>query len=119
MSRTIAERRSHARFPHKIDIEIPKEGKGTFARLVASDLSLGGLFCSSNQDYAEMTRLEVRLQLPDPEGPDTIAVEAVVVRRKELKSTSGDGRYELGLFFTSMSDDARERLARFLATHAS
>lgn len=119
MSRTIAERRSHARFPHKIAIEIPKDGKGTLARLVASDLSLGGLFCSSSHDYAEMTRLEVRLELPDPGGSESIAVEAVVVRRKELKSTSGDGRYELGLFFTSMSDDARERLARFLATHAS
>jgi len=119
LSRTIAERRSHARFPHKLDIRIPEDGRGTFARLVASDLSLGGLFCSSSKDYAEMTRLEVQLELPDPAGPETIAVEAVVVRRKELKSASGEGRFELGLFFTSMSDEARERLARFLAAHAS
>ena len=44
-----------------------------------------------------------------------IDVEAVVVRRERRASVSGEGRFELALFFTGMSDGARETLARFLA----
>jgi len=80
--------------------------------MTASDLSLGGLYCSSTRDYPEMTRLAVRLRLPS-DAP--IDVEAVVVRRERRASVSGEGRYELALFFTGMSDGARETLARFLA----
>jgi hypothetical protein len=79
--------------------------------MTASDLSLGGLYCSSSRDYPEMTRLAVRLRLDE----EPLDVEAVVVRREPRESASGNGRYELALFFTSMSDDARETLARFLA----
>lgn len=119
MNRTTAERRSHARFPYRFDIEGPDDGQGSAARMVSSDLSLGGLQCSSSRDYPEMTRLEVRLQLPNGHGVDPLDVEAVVVRRREVPSSSGAPRYELALFFTSLSDDARERLARFLARRAS
>jgi hypothetical protein len=113
------ERRSHARFAHRIEIEGPPDGEGTVARMVASDLSMGGLHCSSSRDYPEMTRLAVRLQLPNGAKVDTLVVQAVVVRRMELASSSGAGRYELGLFFTGMSEQAKERLARFLARASS
>jgi hypothetical protein len=87
--------------------------------MIASDLSLGGLHCSSSQDYPEMTRVAVRLMLPNGGRVDTLEVEAVVVRRMELASSSGAKRFELGLFFTGLSDDGRARLARFLARNSS
>ena len=87
--------------------------------MVASDLSLGGLHCSSNQGYPEMTRLAVRLMLPDGSRVRALDVEAVVVRRTELPSASGAARFELGLYFTGLTDDARAQLARFLAHHSS
>jgi hypothetical protein len=87
--------------------------------MVASDLSLGGLHCSSSQDYPEMTQLAVRLLLPDGSRVETLDVEAVVVRRMELASSSGAPRFELGLFFTGLSDDARARLTKFLARTSS
>jgi hypothetical protein len=116
---TTVERRSHARFSHRIDIEGPPDGQGTAARMVASDLSMGGLHCSSSHDYPEMTRLAVRLQLPNGTRNETLDVQAVVVRRTELPSSSGVPRYELGLFFTGMSDDAKASLASFLARTSS
>lgn len=119
MTPTTVERRSHARFSHSIEIEGPPDGQGTVARMVASDLSMGGLHCSSSHDYPEMTRLAVRLQLPNGSHAETLDVQAVVVRRMELASSSGAARFELGLFFTGMSDDAKERLARFLARNSS
>jgi hypothetical protein len=87
--------------------------------MVASDLSMGGLHCSSSQDYPEMTRLAVRLLLPNGKRVETVDVEAVVVRRTELPSASGGSRFELGLFFTGLADDARSSLARFLAHNSS
>lgn len=91
---------------------------GTVARMVTRNLSLGGLHCVSPESYPEMTRLAVRLMIPDGEtgnGPAPVDVEAVVVRSREIASSTRDSRFEIGLFFTSMSDAARERLARFLA----
>ena len=119
MTPTTAERRSHARFSRQFEIEGQQDDHGTQARMIASDLSLGGLHCSSSQDYPEMTRLAVRLMLPNGSRVDALDVDAVVVRRTELASTSGAARFELGLFFTGLSDDARTRLARFLARNAS
>ena len=119
MTPTTAERRSHARFSHQFEIEGQPDGQGTHARMVASDLSLGGLHCSSSQDYPEMTRLAVRLMLPNGSRLEVLDVDAVVVRRTELASTSGAARFELGLFFTGLSDEARTRLARFLARNGS
>lgn len=119
MTPTTVERRSHARFSHSFDIEGPPDGEGTVARMIASDLSMGGLHCASSQDYPEMTRLAVRLHLPHGARPESLDLQAVVVRRTELPSNSGAPRFELGLFFTGMSDDAKERLAGFLARASS
>jgi len=119
VARTTVERRNHARFSHQFDIEGPQDETGSIARMVASDLSLGGLHCSSSKDYPEMTRVAVRLMLPDGARVDSIDVEAVVVRRMELAAAAGAKRYELGLFFTGLTDDARSRLARFLARNSS
>ena len=87
--------------------------------MVASDLSMGGLLCSSSKDYPEMTRLAVRLLIPNGAAGDSVEVEAVVVRRVEIPSSSGAPRFELGLFFTGLTDHARSSLARFLAKSAS
>ena len=119
MTPPTAERRSHARFSRQFEIEGQQAGHGAHARMVASDLSLGGLHCSSSQDYPEMTRLAVRLMLPNGSRVEALDVEAVVVRRTKLPSASGAPRFELGLFFSGLSDDVRERLARFLARNSS
>ncbi len=118
MTPTPVERRSHARIASQIEVEGLEDGRGTQARMVASDLSMGGVQCSSSHDYPEMTRLAVRLMLPNGARTETLDVEAVVVRRRELASSAGAPRYELGLFFTGLSEDSRHRLARFLARNA-
>ena len=83
----------------------------------ARDLSMGGLRCVSSADFPEMTRLGVTLQLPDQESDavSDVDVEAVVVRRIEMKSATNDQpRYELALFFTSIDEMAKARLRRYL-----
>jgi hypothetical protein len=111
------ERRSHARFEHTVEAHGTPETGDVVARMVASDLSLGGLYCSSSVDFPEMTRLAIRLMLPERRtgALEPLEVDAVVVRHREMPSPTGNSRYELALFFAGMSDEERERLARFLA----
>ena len=116
MSRPRTERRAHARYEIQFDVET--RDPGVVARLEARDLSLGGLYCASPTDFPEMTRLGVTLLLPNGNGsgkPMPLDVEAVVVRRTKLPSATGTPRYELGLYFTQMTDMQRERIARYLA----
>jgi hypothetical protein len=109
MSKTTVERRTHPRLARTIEIQgAPAEG-GELARMTASDLSLGGLYCTSSADFPEMTRLAVRLLLPRP-----LDLEAVVVRRKQVPSSSGAPRFELALFFVSPTAAQRARLEQFL-----
>jgi hypothetical protein len=113
------DRRSHARFTASFEVEGASQPGGSVARMIASDLSLGGLYCSSTADFPEMTRLAVRLLLPSDganrPAAESLELEAVVVRRKKLPSAAGAPRVELALFFTAMSDLQRERIAKFLA----
>ena len=122
MSRQAAERRAHERVETTVQVQgTPQEG-GVVARMVASNLSLGGLYCTSSADFPEMTRLAVRLMLPlgggDPPELEPLEVEAVVVRREERPTESGEPLYELALYFTGMADEARRRLASFVETPA-
>lgn len=93
---------------------------GTVARMRASNLSLGGLYCTSTVDFPEMTRLAVRLMLPTGTptnaGLTPLDVEAVVVRRREIPrgAATTDDRFELALFFPRLDDDQKRELARFL-----
>ena len=118
MAKTTVERRAHARFPKSFEIQgRPGDGEAA-ATMIASDLSLGGLYCTSTIRFPEMSRLCVRLMLPDSDdgnGAHPLDVEAVVVREHKLGSSTGNSRYELALFFTHMTDEQRKRLARYLA----
>ena len=119
MSQQADDRRAHRRHDTELQVQATPDKGGVVARMVARNLSAGGLYCTSSADFAEMTRLAVRLILPikGSRNGDTQAldVEAVVVRRRELPvSHAGEPRYELALFFTGMPDDAREQIRGFL-----
>ena len=115
---TVEERRAHERLSTSLDLQGTPGDGGIVARMTASNLSLGGLQCTSAAGFPEMTRLAVRMMLPvvgSEEEP--LDVEAVVVRCEEIDNSSvGDARYRLALFFTGLEDSARERLAEFISS---
>ena len=118
MSKSGSERRAHRRVAARFVLEGSPDAPGHVARMVASNLSMAGLQCTSSADFPELTRLAVRLELPfdghdSPTAP--VEVEAVVVRREETESSSSaEGRFRLALFFTKVDDTAKRRLASFL-----
>jgi hypothetical protein len=116
-----SERRSHPRYPTSLELQGTAQGGGVVARMVADNLSEGGLYCTSTVDFPEMTRLAVRLMLPIPQNGETVTepveIEAVVVRREVLEAShggNGDPRFKLGLFFTGLEPRAKESLIRYL-----
>ena len=116
MTKTVTDRRTHQRYSTRVELQGTPEEGGVVARMVARNLSLSGLYCSSTADFAEMTRLAIRLILPLQDGEtEPLDVEAVVVRRRKLDSSTGNSRYELALFFTALENSARDQLSRYLA----
>lgn len=112
------DRRAHQRHDLTFELEGAGDEDGVVARMRASNLSLGGLYCTSPVDYPEMTQLAIRLMLPlDGVGePRALDIEAVVVRREPSNGTaSGEPSYRLGLFFSRLDPETRGRLERFLA----
>jgi hypothetical protein len=115
-----SDRRAHERIESQLVFEGFGGEQETVARMVATNLSMGGVYCTSSNDFPEMTRLGVRMALP-PNG-DTGAqqslplnVEAIVVRNRSLPSpTGGDPRYELALFFTNITDEQKQMLSNYL-----
>ena len=117
MSDPNSERRAHERIDHTIEFEGFHSDQNAVARMVASNLSLGGVYCTSCTDFPEMTRLGVRMSLP---SNGNLNVEAVVVRRRALPSPSGgDARFELALFFTSISEQQKAMLKGYLQATSS
>jgi len=113
------ERRAHERHDTELDMQgKPGEG-GVVARMVARNLSLGGLYCTSATDFPEMTRIAVRVMLPFTNGNvepeiEPVDLEAVVVRREETNGSAGAPRFDLALFFTNVAPETHERLRRYL-----
>lgn len=115
MTNTQDERRAHPRFCHSFELSGMPASGGATARLIANDLSMGGLYCTSDSDFPEMTRLAVRLLLPARgRAAEPLDLSAVVVRRTRL-STSEENGFELALLFSPLTDVQRERLGEFLA----
>lgn len=117
------ERRAHPRHDATLDLQGTPSDGGVVARMVARNLSLGGLYCTSTTDFPEMTRLAVRLLLPlkdvSDEKPEPVELEAVVVRREELDASRGMQRFQLGLFFTNVDVGTREQIERYLNQHSN
>jgi len=112
------ERRQHPRADSRVEMEGVRDGGGILARMQTENLSLGGVYCSSSEDFPEMTRLAVRLRLPMGDRRASVATvdaEAVVVRREKVQATDGTPEYRLALFFTGLDPHGSELLEKYLA----
>lgn len=109
MHRSHDERRAHPRVVRAVEVHGLPEAGGEPICLEPANLSLGGVYCTSNREFPEMTRLAVRLVL-DGDATRPIEAGAVVVRHARTAE-----RFELALLFTDMAPTDRLRLARFLA----
>ncbi len=78
---------------------------------------MAGVSCTSSTAFEENTRIKVTLDLPpasEDAEPIRIVTEGAVVRCEPLRRGAARRRYQLGIFFLEMPEEARGHLAAFL-----
>jgi hypothetical protein len=115
------DKRQHPRLAQRLTVRAT--GGGGVA-LETINLSAGGLFCTSPDWVAPMTRMALSLELPAPGGNGAggavVRGEAVVVRTEPTAPAAAHaGGYRIALFFSRMDDDHRQTLQTFLKSRTA
>ena len=105
---TAPTRRNSPRASVSIPIQLSPKGDAVPATLI--NLSSSGLCCRFPDYVSEMTLVGMALELPGLARP--AMVRGAVVRCEKLRGMNPP-TYELGVFFTDMSDDTRKAIGRF------
>lgn len=110
MARPDLERRRAPRATVSIPLHLSPRGDAQPATLV--NLSASGLCCQFNEAVTEMTLVGIGIELP---GQDAVAeVKGAVVRCDKVRGLNPP-TYEIGIFFTDMSDSTRKTIQEFVA----
>jgi uncharacterized protein (TIGR02266 family) len=104
-----ANSRSSRRFPFEISLDIVSEHN--FYAGLSLNISEGGLFVATHQEYPVGTKLEIRLLLPSDEEPTAIMTE---VRWVRPHNENADGSAGMGLRFVDLAPDVLLKVQRFV-----
>ncbi len=110
MSESRIERRQAPRAVADIPIQLTPREDAQPATL--KDISISGIRCQFAEAISEMTLLQINLALPGQKQP--ACIQGAVVRCEKLRDQSPP-TYELGIFFTDMSEEARSHIKDFVA----
>ncbi len=81
------------------------------------NISCSGVLCRTENNIPLMEKLLVTIELPDHGSDDTgfsFECEGVVVRSEPVECEHDGVEYQVAIFFTNLSDDARERIAGYV-----
>ena len=111
------EQRRHPRIDSRVQVVSGAEPAERL-EMESLNMSLEGVYCTTNRYVPVMTRLRVTLQLPPLPGREAatghpIDAEAVVVRI-EPEAGGEKEKFHVALFFSKMESPDRIRLAEFL-----
>lgn len=109
MPKVDLERRRAPRAEVSIPIQLSPRGDAQAATL--TNLSTSGLGCQFGEAISEMTLVGVDLDLPDAKAP--ARVTGVVVRCDKIRGQNPP-TYEIGVFFTDMTDETRAVVTEFV-----
>lgn len=102
------DRRRHPRVPTDLKGTLQCDGE---TQCKVLNVSRSGAFAVSSQALPEMAQVQIRLEVAAAgQDPRSLTCEAAVVRCDRRP----DGNYDLGLFFTSMTDEDTELLSRII-----
>jgi uncharacterized protein (TIGR02266 family) len=101
--------RKHTRLPFEVSVSVASE-HNFFAGL-SLNISEGGIFVATHQEYPVGTRLEISLALPGDEDPTTILT---VVRWVRTHRAEDGGQPGLGLSFVDVPPEEFAKIQRFV-----
>jgi len=109
------ERREHPRSQH--GFAQPRAAvSGSIIKHV-DNISCSGVLCRMNNSLPLMEKLLVTIELPDFSSDDmsfSVECEGVVVRNERVECDVDGTEYQIAVFFTHLSDDARRHIAGYV-----
>ncbi len=82
-----------------------------------TNISASGAYCTLTRFLPPMTKLQVRLEVPDNPHHGRIACQGVVVRTEPSTPQPRRRRYDVAIFFSDITEHDRSALAHFVQQH--
>lgn len=111
------ERRRAVRVTEQIPVGL-KDGDG-FINAQTENISASGAYCLLDRFIAPMTKLDLRLELPNGMRNRIIRCSGVVVRVEPVVSDANHGRYHIAVFFSELSPKDRTAITQFVRKRSS
>jgi len=109
MTKSQAERRRYPRSKRGMQIVRDETGPGVLNHV--DNISANGVLCHTVKPVALMTKMRIRLELPDGSG-HKIDAEGVVVRCDA--DPKGDDNFRVAILFTKVDEDDRTAIHAFV-----
>ena len=109
------ERRGAPRIAQEIPLTLGDVGRELATQ--TTNLSASGTYCALNRFIPAMTKLQVRLEVPDHPKSTSIICQGVVVRVQPAHVVSKQARYHVAIFFSDLADHDRATIARYVQQH--
>ena len=115
----ITERRSHARAPVILDLNV-KSGDH-FITTTTQNLSAKGLCCTLSHHIPLFTKMQICLMVPNPadsshEETDAVTCDGVVVRVSKCHMEESTV-YQTAIFFTDIDADSASKIQDYIDAH--
>ena len=117
-----AERREHPRIESSVSGHIFCHTVGEKVVLTTHNISCSGMQCHISHFISPFTRLKLTLVLTLNDGKSgprhrALDIEGVVVRTYPEQEEPGRDDYQIGVFFSELSEEAREKIAEYVVEH--
>jgi len=116
-----SERRQHKRIKIRLSASIGSKTEDPSVSIPSAlilDLSLGGAYCEVDRFVEPLTKVLLTIDFAPAENESETDGESAVCRGVVVRTEpepGKDGRYRMGVLFTEISRQGRERLQRFLS----
>ena len=122
MSDQPEDRRSHPRIEKSVSGHILCHTVGQKVALTTKNISCSGMQCHVSHFIAPFTRLNLTLVLALRDGPKghretAVDIEGVIVRTYPDREEPGRDDYQIAVFFSDLSEEAREKIAEYVVEH--
>jgi hypothetical protein len=108
--RSDEERRRYPRSRRGVPVIVDEGGPGILNHL--DNVSGSGVLCHTVRPIALMTKMSIKIDLPEPVGKP-VECEGIVVRCEP--HDVGDDHFKVAILFTHMSDEDREAVEEFVS----
>lgn len=112
------ERRRHPRV--SVNLALRLTFKDRTVETVISDLSNSGIRFRAPTELPLLSRVQIGLELPEPQGAGgsaSLAITGVVVRSDPIADAQSP--FDTAIYFEDLSDGARAKIARFVGSRTA